>query len=85
VILLSQHGLAASQIADLLGYHPSTVRRWSHRYHPRQSRVTVSVVTGRLASSRLVDSSTPVSITHRHTSLHLQRPPGRSRTHCHNG
>jgi transposase len=32
MILLSQQGLAASQIADLLGYDPSTVRRWIHRY-----------------------------------------------------
>ena len=33
MILLSQQGLAASQIADLLGYDPSTVRRWIHRYY----------------------------------------------------
>jgi transposase len=33
MILLSQQGMAASQIADLLGYDPSTVRRWIHRYH----------------------------------------------------
>jgi transposase len=33
MILLSQQGLAAAQIADLLGYDPSTVRRWIHRYH----------------------------------------------------
>jgi predicted ArsR family transcriptional regulator len=32
MILLSQHGFAASQIADLLGYDPCTVRRWIHRY-----------------------------------------------------
>jgi hypothetical protein len=32
MILLSQHGWPASQIADLLGYDPSTVRRWIHRY-----------------------------------------------------
>jgi transposase len=32
MILLSQQGLAASQIAGLLGYDPSTVRRWIHRY-----------------------------------------------------
>jgi transposase/transposase-like protein len=32
MILLSQQGLAAGQIADLLGYDPSTVRRWIHRY-----------------------------------------------------
>jgi transposase len=33
MILLSQQGMAASQIAGLLGYDPSTVRRWIHRYH----------------------------------------------------
>ena len=32
MILLSQQGFAATQIADLLGYDPSTVRRWIHRY-----------------------------------------------------
>jgi hypothetical protein len=32
MILLSQHGWPATQIADLLGYDPSTVRRWIHRY-----------------------------------------------------
>jgi transposase len=31
-ILLSQQGLAATEIADLLGYDPCTVRRWIHRY-----------------------------------------------------
>jgi Winged helix-turn helix len=33
MILLSQHGWPAAQIADLLGCDPSTVRRWIHRYH----------------------------------------------------
>jgi transposase len=33
MILLSQQGWTATQIADLLGYAPSTVRRWIHRYH----------------------------------------------------
>jgi transposase len=33
MILLSQQGWPASRIADLLGYDPSTVRRWIHRYH----------------------------------------------------
>ena len=32
MILLSQQGQTATQIADLLGYDPSTVRRWIHRY-----------------------------------------------------
>ena len=32
MILLSQQGFAAAQIAGLLGYDPSTVRRWIQRY-----------------------------------------------------
>jgi transposase len=32
MVLLSQQGWTAVQIADLLGYDPSTVRRWIHRY-----------------------------------------------------
>jgi transposase len=32
MILLSHQGMAAAQIAELLGYDPSTVRRWIHRY-----------------------------------------------------
>jgi transposase len=32
MILLSQQGWSAGQIAGLLGYDPSTVRRWIHRY-----------------------------------------------------
>jgi len=32
MILLSQQGLTATQIACLLGYEPSTVRRWIHCY-----------------------------------------------------
>jgi transposase len=32
MILLSQQGFTAAQIAGLLGYDPSTVRHWIHRY-----------------------------------------------------
>jgi transposase len=32
MLLLSQQGWSAAQIAGLLGYDPSTVRRWIHRY-----------------------------------------------------
>jgi transposase len=32
MILLSQHGWPAAQIAQVLGVDPSTVRRWIHRY-----------------------------------------------------
>jgi hypothetical protein len=37
MILLSQHGFSAAQIADLLGYDPCTVRRWIHRYRQHGS------------------------------------------------
>jgi len=33
MILLSQQGRSAAQVASLLGCDPSTVRRWIHRYH----------------------------------------------------
>ena len=33
MILLSQHGCSAAQIASLLACDPCTVRRWIHRYH----------------------------------------------------
>jgi transposase len=32
MVLLSQQGFSAAQIAGLLGYDPTTVRRWIHRY-----------------------------------------------------
>jgi Winged helix-turn helix len=32
MILLSARGLPAAQVAELLGYHPRTVRRWIRRY-----------------------------------------------------
>ena len=32
MVLLSLHGLAPSQIAELLDCHPSTVRRWITRF-----------------------------------------------------
>ncbi len=38
MILLSQQGFSAAQIAGLLGYDPSTVRRWIHRYHQHGTR-----------------------------------------------
>ena len=33
MVLLSAGGLTADEIAELLGYHPATVRRWIHRYN----------------------------------------------------
>jgi transposase len=32
MVLLSADGMSASDIGDLLGYHPATVRRWLDRY-----------------------------------------------------
>ena len=33
MVLLSLHGLAAAQIAELLDCHPATVRRWISRFN----------------------------------------------------
>src|SRR6185437_13067953 len=33
MVLLSAHGLAAAQIAELLDCHPATVRRWISRFN----------------------------------------------------
>ena len=33
MVVLSTAGMSPAQIADLLDYHPATVRRWLHRYH----------------------------------------------------
>ena len=33
MILLSHQGWSPAAITGLLGYDPSTVRRWIHRYH----------------------------------------------------
>ena len=33
MVLLSLHGLAAAQIAELLDCHPATVRRWIGRFN----------------------------------------------------
>jgi hypothetical protein len=38
MILRSQQGWPAAQIADLLGYDPSTVRRWIRRYQSHRGR-----------------------------------------------
>jgi Winged helix-turn helix len=38
MILLSQQGFPAAQIAGLLGYDPATVRRWIHRYQRHGAR-----------------------------------------------
>ena len=38
MILLSQHGLPAATIAELLGCDPRTVRRWVHRYNHQGPR-----------------------------------------------
>jgi DDE superfamily endonuclease/Winged helix-turn helix len=33
MVVLSAAGMSPAEIADLLDYHPATVRRWLHRYH----------------------------------------------------
>jgi transposase len=48
MILLSQQGFSAAQIAGLLGYDPATVRRWIHRYQ----RHGASALTDRPRSGR---------------------------------
>ena len=32
MVILSTAGMSPAQIAELLDYHPATVRRWLHRY-----------------------------------------------------
>jgi hypothetical protein len=32
IVVLSAAGFSPAEIADLLDYHPATVRRWLHRY-----------------------------------------------------
>jgi hypothetical protein len=61
-VVLSAAGMSAAEIADLLDYHPATVRRWLHRYHrdgvgglpgrprPGRSRRGGSTLTGRIAA-----------------------------------
>ena len=62
MVLLSVHGLPAPQIAELLGCHPSTVRRWIGRFdregpagladRPRSGRPPLGGrrLTGRIAA-----------------------------------
>jgi len=33
MVLLASEGMSPAEIADLLDYHPGTVRRWIHRFH----------------------------------------------------
>jgi transposase len=62
MVLLSLHGLPAAQIAELLDYHPATVRRWISRFNggglagladrPRSGRPRLGGrrLTGRIAA-----------------------------------
>ena len=36
MVLLSAHGLPPARIAELLGCHPATVRRWIGRFNARE-------------------------------------------------
>jgi transposase len=56
IILLSQQGWSAAQIAGLLGYDPCTVRRWIHRYQQHGTSALADRPRAgrpRLGSSRL--------------------------------
>jgi hypothetical protein len=67
MILLSQQGLAASQIAGLLGYDPSTVRRWIHC----DQRHGTAGLADRVGASN--------SVTHATCAYSWTSPPSRSR------
>ena len=47
MVLLAAHGLPPAQIAELLGCHPATVRRWISRFNDeRQARLAGPVAGG---------------------------------------
>jgi transposase len=83
MVLLSAAGMSPAQIADLLDYHPATVRRWLHRYRtdgvaglpdrprPGRPRLGGSTLTARIAT--LLAAPGPWTI--RRIWLHLGRPP----------
>lgn len=88
MVLLSAAGMPASEIADLLGYHPATVRRWLHRYdtdgipglpdRPRSGRPRLG---GRTLTTRIaVLLATPGPWTIRRIWQHLGRPAISPRT-----
>jgi transposase len=82
MVVLSAAGMSAAEIADLLDYHPATVRRWLHRFaidgipglpdRPRSGRPPLGgpTLTPRIAA--LLAAPGPWTI--RRIWLHLGRP-----------
>ena len=82
MVVLSAAGMPPAEIADLLDYHPATVRRWLHRYHsagvgglpdrprPGRPRLGGPALTARIAA--LLAAPGPWTI--RRIWLHLGRP-----------
>jgi transposase len=88
MVLLSAAGFSPAEIADLLDYHPDTVRRWLHRYttdgipglpdRPRSGRPPLggATLTARIAALL----ATPGPWTIREIWCHLGRPQVSLRT-----
>lgn len=82
MVVLSAAGMPAAEIADLLDYHPATVRRWLHRFasdgvgglpdRPRSGRPRLGgpALTARIAA--LLAAPGPWTV--RRIWLHLGRP-----------
>lgn len=82
MVVLSTAGMSPAQIADLLDYHPATVRRWLHRYHtngipglpdrprPGRPRLGGNTLTARITTLL----ATPGPWTIRSLWQHLGRP-----------
>jgi len=88
MVLLSADGMCAADIADLLGYHPGTVRRWLDRYataglddladRPRSGRPPIG---GRRLCDRIAALlAAPGPWTIRRVWRRLGRPPVSLRT-----
>src|SRR5258707_11835625 len=82
MVLLSAAGMSPAQIADLLDYHPATVRRWLHRYRvdgipglPDRPRPGRPRLGGQALTSRITALlATPGPWTIRRIWQHLGRP-----------
>jgi transposase len=90
MVLMSADGMAAADIADVLGYHPATVRRWLDRYasvgvdgladRPRSGRPPIGGV--RLAARIAELVATPGPWTVRRLWQRLGRPEVSLATLC---
>jgi transposase len=88
MVVLSAAGFSPAEIADLLDYHPATVRRWLHRYatdgipglpdRPRPGRPRLGGPAGVARIAVLL--ATPGPWTIRRIWRHLGRPPISLRT-----